>query len=145
LLTTVHNILEEKGTNLWSVSPQTKLIDALKLMTDQNIGALLVLEGDAVIGIISERDFVRKIVQKEDCPLQNPVSEMMTPNVFTVAPSDSIEQCMKMMTIKRIRHLPVIEDNKPVGMISIGDVIKAILNSREFTIEQMEKYITGTP
>ncbi len=140
----VHNILEEKGKDLWFVSPETKLIDGLNLMVDQNIGTLLVMEGEAVVGIISERDFVRQIVLKKDCPLYHPVSEMMTPNVYTVTPDDTIEHCMKLMTEKRIRHLPVMDGTKPIGIVSIGDVIKTILESKDFTIKQMENYISGS-
>jgi CBS domain-containing protein len=142
--TTVKTILKEKGTQLWSVPPDTKLIDVLHIMAEQDIGSLLVLKGETLTGIISERDFVRKIVEKGDCPLYRPVAEMMTTDVITVTPSDGIENCMKLMTEKRIRHLPVVENNKPIGMISIGDVIKAILESKEFTIHQMENYISGS-
>jgi len=144
MLTTVRDILRNKGTDLWFVSPKTQLIDALKLMAEKNIGDLLILEGDAIAGIISERDLVRKIAQSEHCPLDSPVSEMMTPEVITVTPSQDIEICMELMTEHHIRHLPVVEDNLPIGMISIGDVVKTIIDSHIFTIEQMEKYISGS-
>lgn len=142
--TTARQILNQKGTKLHFVSPETKLIDVLQLMAEADIGSLLVLEGESIAGIISERDFVRKIVEKGDCPLYRPVSEMMTQNVITVKPADRIEQCMKLMTEKRIRHLPVVENKKPIGMISIGDVIKALLEGKDFTIKQMENYISGS-
>jgi len=143
MLTTVLDILRRKGNVVWFVSPETSVIDALKLMADKDIGALLVLEEDFIAGIVSERDFVRKIAQVEQCQLHSPVSEVMTPNVFTITPSQNIEDCMEMMTEKHIRHLPVIEGDKPVGIISIGDVVKAIITSQEFTIDQMEKFISG--
>jgi CBS domain-containing protein len=144
MLTTVRDILRTKGTDLWFVNPETHLIDALKLMAVKDVGALLVLEDKAVAGIISERDFVRRIALKEQCTLDDPVSEMMTPDVITVNPSQDIEECMEMMTEEHIRHLPVVENGIPIGMVSIGDVIKSIITSHEFTIEQMEKYISGS-
>jgi len=144
LPTTVQNILKEKGTELHFVTPDTKLIDVLHQMAEEDIGSLLVLDGESIAGIISERDFVRKIVEKGECPLFRPVSEMMTKNVITVTPGDRIQQCMILMTEKRIRHLPVVENNKPIGMVSIGDVIKTILESKDFTIKQMENYISGS-
>lgn len=143
MLTTVRDILRSKGSDLWVASPKTQLIDALKLMAEKNIGALLIVEGDSIAGIISERDFVRRIAENEQCRLDSPVSEMMTVEVITVTPSQDIEACMEMMTEMHIRHLPVVEGGKPVGMVSIGDVIKSIISSHEFTIEQMEKYISG--
>lgn len=143
MLTTVRDILRSKGTDLWFVSPETQLIDALKLMAKKNIGDLLILEGGKITGIISERDLVRKIAQSEQCPLNSPVSEMMTTKVITVTPSQDIEVCMALMTEHHIRHLPVVEDGEPIGMVSIGDVVKTIIDSHEFTINQMEKYISG--
>jgi len=143
MLTTVRDILRSKGTDLWFVSPEAKLIDALKLMAEKNIGDLLILEGGAIAGIISERDLVQKIAQSEQCPLDSPVSEMMTPEVITVTPSHDIDICMALMTEYRIRHLPVVENGVPIGMVSIGDVVKTIIESHEFTIDQMEKYISG--
>ena len=143
MLITVRDILKGKGNDLWVVSPTTPLIDALKLMAEKNIGTLLILESDSIAGIISERDFVRKIAKREQCQLDGPVSEMMTADVITVSPKQGIEECMEIMTEKHIRHLPVVEDDKPIGMISIGDVIKSIITSHEFTIDQMEKYIGG--
>lgn len=143
MLTTVRDILRSKGTDLWFVSPETQLIDALKLMAKKNIGDLLILEGGKITGIISERDLVRKIAQSEQCPLNSPVSEMMTTKVITVTPSQDIKTCMALMTEHHIRHLPVVEDGVPIGMVSIGDVVKTIIDSQEFTIDQMEKYISG--
>lgn len=143
MLITVRDILQRKGNDLWVVSPTTPLIDSLKLMAEKNIGTLLIIEGDSIAGIISERDFVRNIAHLEQCQLNGPVSEMMTADVITVSPKQDIKECMEIMTEKHIRHLPVVQDDKPIGMISIGDVIKTIITDHEFTIDQMEKYIGG--
>jgi len=143
MLTIVRDILEEKGDEVWSVSPKTTILDAMKIMSDKKIGNLLVLENDQIAGIVSERDFVRMIAKESTCKFDAPVSVVMTRQVFTVDPSQSIEDCMIMMTEKRIRHLPVVENDQIVGMISIGDVIKGIINSQKFTIDQLTKYIGG--
>jgi len=135
MLTSVRDLLEAKGDEVWSVSPKTTIIDAMKIMSEKRIGNLLVLENDQIAGIVSERDFVRMIAEEGTCKLDKPVSVVMTRVVFTVDPSQSIEDCMIMMTEKRIRHLPVVENNQIVGMISIGDVIKGIISSQKFTIE----------
>jgi len=143
MLTTVRDLLKVKGNAVWYVSPETSVNDALKYMADKQIGALLVLEDDHIAGIVSERDFVRKIAEQNACELDHPVREYMTRKVFTISPSQTIEDCMKMMTEKHIRHLPVVENEKLVGLISIGDVVKGIITSQEFTIEQLSKYIDG--
>jgi CBS domain-containing protein len=143
MLTTVRDLLKVKGNAVWYVSPETSVNDALKYMADRQIGALLVLEDDHIAGIVSERDFVRKIAEQNACELDHPVREYMTQKVFTINPSQTIEDCMKMMTEKHIRHLPVVENDKLVGLISIGDVVKGIITSQEFTIEQLSKYIDG--
>jgi IMP dehydrogenase len=115
----------------------------MRELADKDIGALLVVEGGHIAGIISERDVVRKIAQNGDLELPGTVSDYMTPDVFTISPLQTIEDCMALMTEKRIRHLPVVEDDKLVGMISIGDVVKAIITSQEFTIDQLKKFIDG--
>jgi len=143
MLIHVRDLLSTKGDAVWFVSPLSTVIHALKYMAEKQIGALLVLEGDQIAGIVSERDFVRRIAESNTCKLNGPVSEYMTREVFTVSPSQTIEECMTLMTEKHIRHLPVVDHEKPVGMISIGDVIKALLTTKEFTIDQMEKYIGG--
>ena len=143
MLSTVRDLLKEKGDAVWFITPETTVFDALRYMAEKRIGALLVLEGDKIAGIVSERDFVRKIAETNACKLTAPVLEYMTREVFTISPSQTIEDCMTMMTEQRIRHLPVVEEDKLAGMISIGDVVKAIINSQEFTIEQLSKYISG--
>ena len=142
-MTTVRQILETKGREIWSVSPETTVYDAIKLMADKNAGALLVLERDQMRGIISERDYARKVILKGKSSKDTPVKEIMSIDVVTIRPEQSIDECMALMTSKRIRHLPVLEGNKLAGMISIGDVVKAIISEQEFTIKQLENYITG--
>ena len=142
-MTTVRQILETKGREIWSVAPDATVYDAIKLMADKNVGALMVLEGDQLRGIISERDYARKVILKGKSSKETPVKEIMSTDVITIPPERSTDECMALMTLKRIRHLPVIERDKLLGMISIGDVIKAIISEQEFTIKQLENYITG--
>ena len=143
MLITVRDLLQEKGDAVWSVSPDKPIIHVIKTMAEKQIGDLLVLEEGQIAGIVSERDIVWKIAETEVCQLDEPVSAYMTRHVITVDPTTKIEVCMQIMTEEHIRHLPVVEDDTPVGMISIGDVIKGLLSAQEFTIDQMEKYISG--
>lgn len=142
MLKTVRQILDEKGYEVWSVSPDDSVFDALKKMADKNIGALLVLDGDELVGIISERDYARKVILKGKSSMDTPVRDIMTPRVLYIRANQSIEECMALMTDKRIRHLPVFDQDKLVGVISIGDVVKAFISHQEFVIEQLENYIT---
>ena len=142
-MTTIRQILETKGREIWSVSPGTSVYDAIKLMAAKNVGALVVLEGDQMRGIVSERDYARKVILKGKSSKETPVKEIMSIDVVTIRPEQSIDECMALMTSKRIRHLPVLEGNKIAGMISIGDVVKTIISEQEFTIKQLENYITG--
>jgi len=142
MLKTVKQILDEKGYEIWSVSPDDSVYYALKNMADKNIGALLVLEGDELVGIISERDYARKVMLKGKSSMDTPVRDIMTPRVLYIRTNQSIEECMALMTDKRIRHLPVFDQENLVGVISIGDVVKAIISHQEFVIEQLENYIT---
>ena len=143
MLITARDLLKEKGNFVWRVSPDTTVLEALKLMAEKQIGALLVLENDRIAGIVSERDFVRKIADKHVCDIALPVKDVMTRDVITILPSQNIEDCMQIRTDKRLRHLPVVEEDHLLGLISIGDVVKAIITSHEFTIEQLSKYIEG--
>ena len=143
MLISVQDLLRLKGDAVWSVAPGTSVVDALNELAEKDIGALIVLEGGHIAGIISERDVVRKIGEAGALELAGTVSEYMTPDVFTIGPTQTIEDCMALMTEHRIRHLPVVEDDKLVGMISIGDVVKAIITSQEFTIDQLTKFIEG--
>jgi CBS domain-containing protein len=143
-MTTVGQILQGKGHEIWSVSPTTLVYQALKVMAEKNVGALLVLEGDDLKGIFSERDYARKVILLGKSSREIPVKEIMSPGVITVRPQQSVDECMALMTDKRFRHLPVVEGGRVIGVISIGDAVKAIISEREFTIKQLENYITGS-
>ena len=141
---TVNQLLHVKGRDIWSVTPNTSVFDALKVMAERNIGAVLVMEGDKLAGIFSERDYARKVILKGKSSKEMSVDEIMTEKVDCVHPSQSVRECMTLMTDKHHRHLPVVEGGQVVGMVSIGDVVKAIISDQEFTIEQLESYITGS-
>jgi CBS domain-containing protein len=140
---TVRQLLQVKGNHVWSISPSATVYEALELMARNNIGALLVLEGDKLVGIFTERDYARKVVLQGRSSRTTRIAELMTRDVLYIGPDDTIENCMALMTDKRTRHLPVIEDGKLIGIISIGDVVKEIISDREFTIHELERYITG--
>lgn len=143
-MTTVKQLLQTKGHNIWTTTPDISVYDALKLMAEKNVGALVVLEGENLIGIVSERDYARMTILKEDFSMATPVSEIMTRKVIGIRPEQTIEECMALMTDKHIRHLPVFADDQLVGIVSIGDVVKAIISHQEFIIEQLENYIVGS-
>ncbi len=142
---TVRNLLQIKGdAGVWAVSPETSTIDALRFMADKNVGALIVLEDGILVGIVSERDFVRRIARNRKCDVSATIQDYMTSKVITVTLDTSIDECMKIMTDKRIRHLPVYDGGKLHGLISIGDVFKCIIDEQSMTINNLEKYITGS-
>lgn len=141
-MTTINHLLETKGHDIWSISPDASVYEALKVMAEKEIGALLVIEDGELIGIISERDYARKVILKGKTSVDTPVREIMTSKVIYVLAEQSIEDCMALMTEKHIRHLPVYTGDQLVGVISIGDVVKAVISQQEFVIEQLEKYIT---
>ena len=140
---TVRHLLHEKGNRVWIISPQATVYDALQLMAEQNLGALVVTEGDAVVGIFSERDYARKVVLHGRSSKTASIREMMTAEVLYVGPDDTMENCMALMTAHRTRHLPVLENGKLVGLVSIGDAVKAVISAQEFTIRELERYIHG--
>jgi CBS domain-containing protein len=140
---TVRDILEVKGRIVWSVDPGSTVFDALSLMAEKEIGALVVLDEARVAGIISERDYARKVILHGRASPTTRVEEIMTSHVAYTHLDQSIEECMAIMTDKRIRHLPVLQDGKLIGIISIGDLVKAIIADQKFMIEQLERYITG--
>ena len=140
-MNTVKDILAEKGKQVWSVEPKTSLIDVLKKLRAHNIGALLVVENGMVKGIISERDFAYQIAEKSACPLEAPVSTWMTREVIAVHSNTTINECMQLMSREHIRHLPVVDDGKLVGLISIGDVVRAVISGQQSTILGLENYI----
>ncbi|NMM09744.1 MAG: CBS domain-containing protein [Polaromonas sp.] len=140
----VADILNSKAdADVYSINPSATVFDALKLMADRNIGSLLVMEGALIVGIITERDYARKIALKGRTSLQTPVREVMTAAVMFVGPEQSTEHCMALMTENRLRHLPVVDEGKLLGIISIGDLVKDIISEQKFIIEQLERYITG--
>jgi CBS domain-containing protein len=137
----ISDILNAKGTNVYSVAPENTVYEALKIMGEKNIGALLVMVHDELVGIISERDYARKIVLKGKTSLDTTVSEIMTESVITVLPEDSLEKCMGLMSNNHIRHLPVVKNGEVKGIISISDVVTAIIESQKETIEYLQNYI----
>ena len=143
-MTTVGEILRIKGHEVWSIAPDATVYDALKVMADKNVGALLVMEGDRLEGILSERDYARKIILMGRSSKSTMVREIMATRVVCVRPEQTAEECMALMTDKRVRHLPVVEDERVIGVISIGDVVKNIISEQEFIIEQLERYVSGT-
>lgn len=140
---TVRQILARKGSGTWSVAPGAMVQEALQLMAEKEVGALLVMEGDRLAGILSERDYARKVFLQGKSSLSTPVREIMTQRVIAIPPDRTVEECMALMSSYRIRHLPVVEGERVVGLVSIGDIVKASLEEKDFLIEQLEKYITG--
>jgi CBS domain-containing protein len=140
---TVEQILDKKGRDVWTVGVDDSVYSALELMAEKNVGAVLVVESEQPVGILSERDYARKVVLEDRVSRDTTVSEIMTPNPVGIRPDQSVEECMVLITARRIRHLPVIDDGVLVGMLSIGDVVKAVISEREFLIQQLENYITG--
>ncbi|MDP2604369.1 MAG: CBS domain-containing protein [Deltaproteobacteria bacterium] len=139
----VRDILDVKGLSVWSIGPDASVFAALKLMAEKDVGALVVLDGDNLVGIISERDYARKIALLGRASPTTQVKEIMTTDVVCVDPEQSVDECMAVVTEKRIRHLPVLENGKLIGLISIGDLVKSIITEQQFIIEQLERYITG--
>jgi CBS domain-containing protein len=139
----VSQLLQSKGHEVWSITPDTTVYEALEQMAEKNIGAVLVIESEQVVGIFSERDYARKVVLHGKSSQETPVSDVMTSRVIAVPPNQSVEKCMALMTEKRIRHLPVLDNDRLVGIISIGDVVKAIISDQEVMINHLEDYITG--
>jgi len=143
---TISELLNAKDSNsIWTVSPETMVFDAIQLMADTNIGALLVTEGDKLVGIISERDYTRKVALKGKSSKQTAVREIITGQVIHVEPEHTIEACMRLMTDHRIRHLPVLEGSRIIGIVSIGDLVNWIISAQHSTIQQLQTYISGYP
>jgi CBS domain-containing protein len=139
----IRDILKEKGVDIWTIGPNATVFQALELMAEKNIGAVLVMENDEMAGIFSERDYARKVVLKGKSSRETKVREVMTANVMFVRPDKSVEECMALMTGKHIRHLPVLEGGRLIGLVSIGDIVKAVIAEQGFMIEQLTSYITG--
>jgi len=140
---TVKDILQIKGRDIWRVELEATVFEALRLMAEKQVGALVVMDGKKLAGIISERDYARKVILQGRASATTLVKEIMTSHVVCTHPGQSIEECMAVMTDKRVRHLPVIEENNIVGIVSIGDLVKSIISEQKFIIEQLERYITS--
>jgi CBS domain-containing protein len=140
----VSNILKTKGNLTYSVTPDTVVYDAIEFMCDKNVSAVVVKENEKLVGIFTERDYARKLILQGKASKETLIREVMTEDLITVAPNTSIDDCMRLMTGKFIRHLPVVESSKLIGVISIGDVVKYIIEEQKFIIENMEHYITGS-
>ena len=140
---TVRDILRTKGHEVWSVRPDNSMFEALEKMAEKNVGALVVKEGEEVVGIVTERDYARKIILKGKTSRETLVREIMTRDTLYVDPDYRVEECMALMTDERVRHLPVMEKDRLVGLVSIGDVVKEVISDKQFVIEQLEKYIKG--
>lgn len=140
---TVRELLSGKGRDVWSVGPNSSVFDALRLMAEKDVGAVLVIDDrQEVVGVLSERDYARQVILKGKTSRETPVRQIMTTRVIYVRPEQSVDECMALMTDKRIRHLPVLEQGRLIGLVSIGDVVKAVISEKEFIIEQLENYIT---
>ena len=139
----VKHLLDNKGRHVISVAPDSSVLDAIKIMADKAIGSLVVLQDDKLMGIMSERDYARKVIIKGRSSESTQVAEIMTPDVVTTSSSQTVNECMNLMTERKIRHLPVVEDNQVIGMISIGDLVEAIISDQQEEIEQLEHYISG--
>jgi CBS domain-containing protein len=139
----VNHLLARKGREIWSVDADQPVLEAIQIMADRRVGALPVTRGGELVGVVSERDYARKVILLGRSSAETPVWQIMSSPVVSVAPGDSIKQCMELMTERRIRHLPVVENGDMVGMISIGDLVRAVIEEQQETIEQLEKFISG--
>ena len=136
-------LLEAKGSDVWSVHPDTAVYDAIEMMADRGVGALMVIDGGALVGVISERDYARKVILRGRSSKDTAVKDIMTARVVYARPDQTVEDCMGLMTEKRIRHLPIMDGNELLGVLSIGDLVKNMLAEQQFVIEQLEQYISG--
>jgi CBS domain-containing protein len=142
---TISEILNHKGGQVWSVSPEEMVFDAIQLMADKNIGALLVIESGRLVGILTERDYTRKVALKGKSSKQTAVKEILSGHIIHVTPDHTIEDCMRLMTEHRVRHLPVLDGDRIMGVVSIGDLVNWIITAQSSTIQQLQTYISGVP
>jgi len=139
----VKHLLAEKGDRVFAIGPDEPVLVAVRMMADRYVGALLVMDGDKLAGIVSERDYARKVILKGRSSAETPVRDIMTSQVITVGPDDSTDTCMRICTERHVRHLPVVDGNKVVGVLSIGDLVKAVISAQSQEIEQLQRYIAG--
>ncbi|MDE2256716.1 MAG: CBS domain-containing protein [Xanthomonadaceae bacterium] len=139
----VKHLLQDKGGAIHAIDPDKPVLDAIRLMADKYIGALLVMRDGKLVGIVSERDYARKVILKGRSSADTPVREIMSESVLTVAPGDSVNHCMKLVTDKRVRHLPVVDGGRVIGVVSIGDLVKAVIEDQAQELEHMQRYISG--
>lgn len=142
-MATMKQLLDAKGHEILSVRPEDSVFDAIKLMAERNVGSLLVMENNALVGIMSERDYARSVILKGRSSANTKVKDIMSSRVICVAPEQTVEEAMALMTDKRVRHLPVLIEDEVVGVISIGDLVKNIIDGQQFIIDQLERYISG--
>lgn len=142
-MTTVNDLLRDKDSELYSIGPDATVLETLELMAEKNIGAVLVMDGGRLIGLMTERDYARKVALVGRHSYDTPVRDVMTTHVAFISPTKTVEECLALMTDKRFRHLPVMENDKLIGLVSIGDLVKAIIADQRFMIEQLEQYISG--
>ncbi len=143
-MTTIGQLLKTKGNEIWSIAPQATIYEALQVMSEKDVGALLVVHKGDVVGIFSERDYARKLILKGKFSKDTSVEELMTRKVLYVGPESTIEDCMALMTAKSVRHLPILKNERLIGIVTLGDVVKQIISDQEFTINQLENYISGS-
>ncbi len=143
VLDTVRAVLAQKGNAIWSITPDATVFDAIALMAEKNIGAVLVMDSDRLVGLLSERDYSRKVILQGKQSKETRVREIMSPDVLTVKPLDTVEHCMRLMTDKRVRHLPVVEDGRVIGVVSIGNLVNWIISAQSVALQNMERLIGG--
>ena len=140
---TVRQLLEAKAPEVYSITPDAPVLDAVRLMAEKHIGALLVMEGERLSGILSERDYARKVVLQGRSSRDTPVRAIMTSDVVTVGPNDTSDRCMQVVTDRRVRHLPVLEGDRVIGVVSIGDLVKAVIEDQQLELDQLQRYIAS--
>lgn len=140
---TIKDLIKVKGHQVWSIEPIATVYEAIELMADKEVGALMVVEGTKLVGVISERDYTRKVMLKGRSSKETKVMEIMTKRVMYAQPEQSVEECMALMTEKRVRHLPIMDGDQLLGVVSIGDLVKSIIEEQRFTIDLLERYISG--
>jgi CBS domain-containing protein len=140
---TVRQLLEAKAPEVYSIGPDAPVLDAVRLMAEKHIGALLVMEGERLVGILSERDYARKVVLQGRSSKDTPIRDIMTADVISVRPGDTSDRCMQVVTERRVRHLPVLEGDRVVGVVSIGDLVKAVIEDQQLELDQLQRYIAS--